>query len=162
MLQSPRSAGSGSVCTSPPARPTRVSDSVAVDRGIVRGSAIPAPPPCPFRTWNGLPHLSIPVLASSDERNVNRSCSCVDGCRRVTVFEKRGGRDFGLQDARSLLRTPTIQYPTATYAEIGPSRRRSASSPGTQTQTQTPRLWSGELTETLLPARLRNQVLRRS
>jgi hypothetical protein len=77
MLQSPRSEGSGSVCTLPPAHPTHVSDSVAVDREIVRGSAIPAPPPFPFRTWNGLPHLSIPVLASSDEGNVNRSCSCV-------------------------------------------------------------------------------------
>ena len=98
MLQSPRSAGSGSACTLPPAPPTRVSDNVA-DREIVRGSAIPAPPPFPFRTWNGLPHLSIPVLVSSDEGSVNRSCNCVDGQGRVTGFEERGGRDFGQEDA---------------------------------------------------------------
>jgi hypothetical protein len=48
----------------------------------VRGSAIPAPPPFPFRTWNGLPHLSIPVLASSDEGNENRS-GCVSSCDGV-------------------------------------------------------------------------------
>jgi hypothetical protein len=103
------------------------------------------------------------VLASSGEGNVNRSCSCVDGQGRVTVFEKRGARDFGLRDAGALLRTPTIQSPTATYAEIGPSRRRSASSPDTRTRTQTPRLCWGQGSS---PRRCRRRttpsILRRS
>jgi hypothetical protein len=91
ILQSPRSDGSGSVCTLPPAHSTYVSDNIAADREIVRGSVIPAPPPFLFRTWNGLPYLSIPILASSDEGNVNRRRSCVNGQGRVTGFEKRGG-----------------------------------------------------------------------
>jgi hypothetical protein len=138
-----------------------IRQSVAADREIVRGSAIPAPPPCPFRTWNGLPHLSIPVLASSDEGNVNRSCSCVDGQGCVTVFERRGARDFGLRDARALLRTPTIQSPPATDAEIGPSRRRSASSPDTRTQTPRP-CWGQGSSPRRCRRRTTPSILRRS
>jgi hypothetical protein len=45
-----RSVGSGSACTSPPARPTHISDKTSPLIEIVRGSAIPAPPHYPFRT----------------------------------------------------------------------------------------------------------------
>jgi len=118
-LQSPRSEGSRSACTPPSARPTYVSDSVAVDRKIMRGSAIPAP--------NGLPYLSIPVSASPDEGNKNRRSSCVSGQGRVTVFE-RGSRDFGLQDAGALLRTPTPPNP------LLPRTQRSAQDTAADTQ----------------------------
>jgi len=73
-----------------------ISNSVTVDREIVKGSTIPAPPPCPFRTRNGLFYLSIFILASLDKENMNRSYSYIDRQGRITGFEKRGSRDFGL------------------------------------------------------------------
>jgi hypothetical protein len=149
VLQSPRSEGFRSACTSPPARPTYVSDSVAADREIVRGSAIPAPSPCPFRTWNGFPHLSIPVLTA--RKKVNRS-SCVDGRSRVTVFE-RGDVEFWTAGCWSWNSNHPIS--SCHVRRDRPFLLQISPSPGTQTQfTSSAR--SRELTETPPPS-TRNQ-----
>jgi hypothetical protein len=83
---------------------------------------------------------------------VNRSYGYVDGRRRVTVFfvKKRGGRDFGLKDVGA--RTLTTQSPAATYAEIGPSRYRSAQAQARKRKNPPPSAGPKELTETAPPA----------
>jgi hypothetical protein len=137
----PRSEGSGSICTLPPARPTHASDNVAVDREIVRGSVITAPPPCPFRTWNGFPPSSIHVLVA--RTSGNRS-SCVDGRRRVTVFERGGEPE--LQPPNLLL--PRTQISVLLVADQPKSRHTNAN--------PSPSAGPGALTETTPPA-TRNQ-----
>jgi hypothetical protein len=91
-----------------------------------------------------------PVLAAWTKGNRSswrrRASSC-------DSFRKRGCRDFGLKDVGA--RTPTIQSPAATYADIGPSRCRSAQ---VQAQNANPSPSAGpkELTETTPPP-TRNQ-----
>jgi hypothetical protein len=80
-----RLEGSGFIYTLLLTCSTYVSDNIAINREIMRGSIITTPLPYLFRAWNEFPPSSIPVLVARTKGN--RS-SYVNRRRRVIVFER--------------------------------------------------------------------------